>query len=66
MLVTAAKLNWKLAPAKASGRNIRTTRAPTAISRIDSESRPSAIPPSTNKAAMQLRTVGTCDPVSNV
>ena len=64
--VTAAKLSWKLAPASASGRNSSTSSAPTATSRRLIASRPSAIPPSTSKAAMQARTVGTCIPVSNV
>jgi hypothetical protein len=45
---------------------MRTTNAPTATSRMLSASRPSAIPSSTSTAATQLRTVGTCDPVSNV
>ncbi len=66
MEATAAKLSWKLAPASASGRNSITSSAPTASSRILIASLPSAIPASTSEAAMQLRTVGTCAPVSKV
>ena len=64
--VTAAKLIWKLGPASASGRKSRTTNAPVAISRMLSASRPSAIPARISSAATQLRTVGTCMPVSKV
>ncbi len=64
--VTAAKLIWKLGPARASGRKTRTINAPVAISRMLIASRPSAIPASTSSAATQLLTVGTCAPVSIV
>ena len=64
--MTAAKLIWKLGPASASGRNSSTISAPVAISRMLSASRPSAIPARISRAATQLRTVGTCAPVSNV
>ena len=58
MAVTAAKLNWKLGPANASGRNRSTTTAPTATNLRLIASRPSAIPPSTSSAATQLLIVG--------
>jgi hypothetical protein len=64
--VTAAKLNWKLGPTKASGRNSNTISAPAATIRNVIASRPSAIPPSTSKAATHDRTVGTCAPDSKV
>ena len=64
--VTAAKLNWKLGPTKASGQNSNTTSAPVATNRKVIASRPNAKPPSTSNAAIQERTVGTSAPVSSV
>ena len=64
--VTAAKLIWKLGPTNASGQRINTSSAPLATSRRVIASRPSAKPPSTSKAAMHDRTVGTSAPVSQV
>ena len=58
--------SWKLAPASDSGRNSRMTSAATLSRRMLKASRPSAIPARTSSATRQLRTVGTCAPVSKV
>ena len=63
---TAAKLIWKLGPTSASGQSRRTQIAATATILSESGSRPSASATSTSSAPMQLRTVGTCAPVSRV
>ena len=62
----AAKLSWKLAPARLSGQSSSTTRAPTATILSVIASRPRAMPARTSRAATQERTVGTSAPVSKV
>ena len=64
--MTAAKLIWKLGPMRASGHSASTAHAATATMRSESGSRPNARAVSTSSAPMQLRTVGTCAPVSSV
>ncbi len=66
MAMTAAKLIWKLGPTSDSGQSASTTPAAIATIRSDRGSRPRASATSTSKAPMQLRTVGTCAPVSSV
>ena len=66
IVVTEAKLIWKLGPTTASGAISMTSTAPAATNRRLSASRPSAKPARTRSAATQLRTVGTCAPVSKV
>ena len=64
--MTAAKLIWKLGPTIDSGHSASTTPAAIATIRSESGSRPKASATSTSSAPIQLRTVGTCAPVSSV